>query len=128
MMVNEEDEREEEESLRVVDTLSLIVGGQAGLEIFDFKAARVREAVHHVGYNGYFNSFVTASAGRVCIWDGRTGKLKCHHTASRLCGRAGAELTSCCVDDRGRKLVVGDDLGHIHVASVQSGAPRCDRC
>ena len=104
------------------ETLSLIVGATQ-LEIFDYKAAQVREAVHHVGYNGYFNTFVTASAGRVCIWDGRTGRLKSHHTASRLCGRANAEITSCCVDDRGRKLVVGDDHGQVSVCNYLSGAP-----
>jgi hypothetical protein len=68
-------------------------------------------------YNETLFSFITLHPDNVKIWDARTGEiLSAHRDITE------GELTCCCLDDRERKLFVGDTEGNIVSINVRNGA------
>lgn len=68
-------------------------------------------------YNETLFMFVTLHSDTVKIWDARTGELKATHRQLTK-----GEFTSCCHDDRERKLFLGDTHGKIFAVNVRNGA------
>lgn len=68
-------------------------------------------------YNETLFMFVTLHSDSVKIWDARNGELKATHRQLTK-----GEFTSCCLDDRERKLFLGDNLGNIFAVNVRNGA------
>ena len=62
---------------------------------------------------------MTLHLDSVKIWDARNG---CLLSAHRGLAKNGAELTCCCLDDRERKLFIGDSHGKISAINVKNGA------
>ena len=58
-------------------------------------------------------SIVTVTASDVIVWDALTGRPLRVHSARALLGRTTAEISAACLDDRQRKLFIGDNGGHI---------------
>lgn len=68
-------------------------------------------------YNETLFSFITLHPDNVKVWDARTGEIKSAHRDLTT-----GELTSCCLDDRERKLFLGDTKGNIFSINVRNGA------
>lgn len=102
---------------------SVLVSAFEKFEVFQFKPPVVLDAMVGAQFNAAFDTFVTASATQVCVWDARSGHLKVRHDAAKLCERPGAELSKFCIDGGGRKLVVGDDQGSVVVCNLLTGTP-----
>lgn len=68
-------------------------------------------------YNDTLYAFITLHPDNVKIWDARTGEIICAHR-----DLTEGELTACCLDDRQRKLFLGDTDGKIFAINVRNGA------
>lgn len=68
-------------------------------------------------YNETLFMFITLHSDSVKIWDARNGELKATHRQLTK-----GEFTGCCLDDRERKLFLGDNLGNIFAVNVRNGA------
>jgi len=68
-------------------------------------------------YNDTLYSFITLHPDNVKIWDARSGEIVCAHR-----DLTDGELTACCLDDRERKLFLGDSFGNIFAINVRNGA------
>ena len=66
------------------------------------------QACLFVLYNSTFYTFITAHPKCIKIWDATTGALQ-----SVFRDLTKKEITSICLDNRKRKLFVGDSKGHI---------------
>lgn len=71
-------------------------------------------------YSAAIVKFITVSPDSIIVWDGVSGRVERSYDARRVC--SGADITAACLDDRGRKLVVGDSLGHIWVVNLKNGS------
>ncbi|CAK9106612.1 Uncharacterized WD repeat-containing protein alr2800 [Durusdinium trenchii] len=69
-------------------------------------------------YNSTTMTIITASGRDVKIWDARKGTLV--KTFRGL--NDGHELSSFCLDDRERKLILGDHQGHIRIYDYANGS------
>eukprot|EP01034_Spumella_vulgaris_P022221 gene22221-28335_t len=92
--------------------------------LFSFDQARVvHEAttdytnVCWVAWNTDNPVIITASERNVIIWDALIGSKTFTHT--NICGE---EISACCLDDRKRKIVIGDVTGRIGVYNYANGA------
>lgn len=65
-------------------------------------------------YNPTTLTFLTASGSSVKVWDARSGELT--HVFR---GLLPSDITSVCLDDRERKLIVGDHQGNIRVRAAR---------
>ena len=68
-------------------------------------------------YNDTLYAFITLHPDNVKIWDARDGEIICAHR-----GLSEGDLTACCLDDRERKLFIGDTDGKIFAINVRNGA------
>lgn len=92
--------------------------------LFSFDQARVvHEAttdytnVSWVAFNSGNSVIITASDYNVIVWDALIGSKTFTHT--NICGE---EISACCLDDRQRKILIGDVTGKIGVYNYSSGA------
>eukprot|EP01039_Chlorochromonas_danica_P004668 gene4668-5114_t len=92
--------------------------------LFSFDQARVvHEAttdytnVFWVSFNEGNCCIITASDYNVIVWDALVGSKKFFH--SNICGE---EISACALDDRKRKILIGDVSGKIGVYNYSSGA------
>jgi len=59
---------------------------------------------------------------RILFWDIATGKeTKMYELQVIYSSREPHSVTSVCLDDRGRKLIVGDDVGQVLVVNLVNG-------
>ena len=72
--------------------------------------------VFWIAWNEESSVFLTASERNLIVWDGLLGS-----TTQRLSNIMGEEITACCLDDRMRKIVIGDNVGRIHVYNPANG-------
>ena len=68
-------------------------------------------------YNPVFYSFITAHPKCIKIWDATTGALQ-----SVFRDLSHKEITSICLDERKRKLFVGDSRGRVFSINIKNGA------
>lgn len=92
--------------------------------LFSFDQARVvHEAttdytnIFWVSFNEGNSCIITASECNVIVWDALIGSKTFTHT--NICGE---EISACCLDDRKRKILIGDVTGKIGVYNYSSGA------
>ncbi|RYH05017.1 hypothetical protein EON65_45870, partial [archaeon] len=92
--------------------------------LFSFDQARVvHEAttdytnVFWVEWNDQTCVIITASERNVIVWDALIGSKTFTHTD--ICNE---EISACCLDDRKRKIIIGDVTGRIGVYNYSSGA------
>jgi WD40 repeat protein len=88
-----------------------IVTGARNLLFYDYDEPKDQlltdeKVCMKVIYNDILLSFITLHPDSVKIWDARNGKLVSVHREL-----SGADLTSCCLDSRERKLFVADAEG-----------------
>jgi WD40 repeat protein len=68
-------------------------------------------------YNEVLFAFITLHPDNVKVWDARNGEtIAAHRDLTE------GELTCCCLDDRERKLFLGDTNGNIISINVRNGA------
>lgn len=92
--------------------------------LFSFDQARVvHEAttdytnVNWIAWNEDKSIIITASEQNVIVWDALIGSRLYSHP--NICGE---EISACCLDDRKRKVVIGDVKGNIGVYNCSNGA------
>lgn len=68
-------------------------------------------------YNPIFYTFITAHPKCIKVWDACTGKL-----ISVFRDLTTKEITCICLDDRNRKLFVGDSKGRVFSINIKNGA------
>ncbi|CAM9206262.1 unnamed protein product [Scytosiphon promiscuus] len=110
---------------RAVDRPLLLVAGMyktTGLEIFARVEKRVHEALIKAEFCPYLQRFVTVSARRATVWDGKSGEALTTLTSERLLGSDQADITAFSLDHQGHKLVVGADTGRIRSCFSHSGS------
>jgi WD40 repeat protein len=73
-------------------------------------------AVRFVFWGAEKSVFITVSLRNLTIWDGLLGCRTTTHPD--ICGN---EITACCMDDRFRKILIGDTTGHISVFNPLNG-------
>lgn len=96
----------------------------ASKQVMSFDQERVVHAattdkttVHKIFWVAEAVSFITVSELNVIVWDALIGSK----TVSNDAMNGDVEITACCLDDRKRKMVVGDANGHINVYNHQNG-------
>eukprot|EP01038_Epipyxis_sp_PR26KG_P011209 gene11209-15040_t len=96
----------------------------ASKNMFAFEQTRVvHEAttdytnIFWIGWIDHNSVIITVSEKNVIIWDALIGSRTYIH--ADMCGM---EISACCLDDRKRKLVVGDVGGHIGIYNHSNGA------
>jgi len=67
-------------------------------------------------FNEVMFVFITLHPDCVKIWDARNGKLM-----NMYRDISNADLTSCCLDERERKMIVGDSEGKIYCVNIRNG-------
>lgn len=78
-----------------------------------------KDACLCVLYNPIFYTFITAHPTCVKIWDATNGCLQnVFHDISQ------ADITCICLDDRSRKLFVGDQRGRAYCLDVKNGVEK----
>eukprot|EP00903_Cladosiphon_okamuranus_P012920 g12063.t1 len=110
---------------RSADRPMLLVAGMtdtAGLEIFARMKRKVHEALIKAEFCPYLQRFVTVSARRATVWDGKTGEALTTLTSERLLENDQADITAFSLDHQGHKLVVGADTGEIRACFSHSGS------
>jgi len=93
----------------------------ASKNLFSFDQARVVHEATTDYFNVLFIAFdnctiITASERNVIVWDALVGSKTFAHTD--ICG---SEISACCLDDRKRKILIGDVNGHIGVYNCSNG-------
>ena len=87
--------------------------------------------VHHAAkpliysvFNSVSMTFLTCAARSMRIWDALTGTVLRTYGEHALFphGDRTTEITCCCLDDRKRKIITGDNRGHISVWNYLNGA------
>lgn len=68
-------------------------------------------------YNSVFYTFITAHPKCIKIWDAVDGKL-----ISVFRDLTSKDITSICLDERKRKLFVGDSVGRVFSINIKNGA------
>ncbi|KAJ9456904.1 Vegetative incompatibility protein HET-E-1 [Diplonema papillatum] len=73
--------------------------------------------VSHVLYNAETKTFLTAAGTELKVWDARTGvvSLEFHDVST-------SDVTAICLDDKGRRFVLGTHEGGVAVHSFATGA------
>ena len=103
---------------------SFIVGGRRlfkfGYEGFHHANYADDHELSCVVYNDTFTHFVTACGNTVKIWDSKTGKIL--KTYRNFVSDPDGVITSLCLDDRERKLILGTDSGEVKVFEYLNGA------
>ena len=98
----------------------IIVGGKT-LVFYDYEEPKDYHLADDVSciavlYNKVFYTFITAHPKCIKIWDAESGCLK-----SVYKDISSREITAICMDDRGRKLFVGDQRGRVYCLNVRNG-------
>ena len=91
------------------------------------KVLPIHETVFTSFYNPEFKGIVTASSNRICVWDGTSGSLLREFHSRDIFGintlsSLTKEITSCCLDSTGRRLIVGDETGCVKVVNFVDGS------
>jgi WD40 repeat protein len=68
-------------------------------------------------FNAERSTFVTVSERNVMIWDAFMGSTTTVNL--NICGE---EITACCLDDRRRKIIIGNIAGNIAVYNLSNGS------
>jgi WD40 repeat protein len=96
----------------------------ASKQVMSFDQERVVHAatsdkttVHHVFWVAASVSFITVSDFNVIVWDALIGSK----TVANDSMNGDVQITAACLDDRKRKMVVGDAHGHITVYNHLNG-------
>eukprot|EP00752_Nemacystus_decipiens_P009657 g8628.t1 len=90
---------------RSADRPMLLVAGvrdTAGLEIFARMEKKVHEELIKAEFCPYLQRFVTVSARRATVWDGKTGEALTTLTSERLLGNDQADITAFSLDHQVR--------------------------
>ncbi|RHY25571.1 hypothetical protein DYB32_008225 [Aphanomyces invadans] len=94
----------------------------ASVEFHDCALVREREDFLFVDFNATFNVILAATYHRLILWDLATGDVrKTYELHVIYHGRPAHSITAVCLDDRERKLIVGDDVGQVLVVNVVNG-------
>jgi WD40 repeat protein len=123
----------------------VLVTAGARVKFYDHCEVKPREEVFFAYYCSALNVVIGATSSRLLLWKGDTGDLwktyeyaaivmatKNPTAASAQLGRKQADdtesreaqdraITAVCVDDRERKVIVGDDTGSIKVLNAVNG-------
>ena len=95
------------------------------LHVYHRKILNVHDPLLCSFYNAAFHTFLTVSPYRINVWDASKGVLMRVFSAENIFGEMavgkGQEITSCCLDGSGRKIIVGDESGSINVMNYLSG-------
>jgi len=113
---------EELRSFCVTHPKKRIVCGGKSMVFFDYDEPRDQwladeKACLRVLYNETLFVFITLHPDSVKIWDARNGVLVATHRQLTK-----GEFASCYLDDRERKLFLGDTIGKIFAINVRNGA------
>ncbi|KAH8064169.1 hypothetical protein JL720_12967 [Aureococcus anophagefferens] len=131
---------------------AVLVAANTRLALYQFQLSLIKEPLLLAHYDAGMAVFVVVSAQRVSVWDANSGRLRSQIAAANLIGDEDAaaqagpegqaqehaetvveaadssppEIVAAKVAVAGRKLVVGDDRGGVHVCVVPPGghAPR----
>ncbi|EQC30348.1 hypothetical protein SDRG_11925 [Saprolegnia diclina VS20] len=99
----------------------LLCGGKC-VEYFDCSITRDREEFIFMAFNATLNLITAATYHRLILWDVGTGKAtKVYNLQVIYNERPVRGITAVCMDDRERKLIVGDDAGQILVVNMVNG-------
>lgn len=94
--------------------------GRHGMRLFAWlQDLPDHEPLLHASFVSPTLTFLTASSQAIVIWDALTGRPTRVYD-SRICD--GHEITSVTLDERGRKIFVGDATGNVRVINLLSGA------
>ena len=75
----------------------------------------------YAAYNPTTLSFISVSSNEIKIWNAKNGSMQ--RSYKRLGGDAdNVELTTVCLDDRQRKIIIGDHIGFVGVYDYLNGA------
>lgn len=72
-------------------------------------------AVHSIFWNDDKSSIITVSDANVIVWDALIGSI-IYFSAG-----VGKDITTSCLDDRKRKIIVGTQTGDIHIVNPSNG-------
>ncbi|GMH79149.1 hypothetical protein TL16_g08051 [Triparma laevis f. inornata] len=99
------------------------------MHIYHCKVLPIHDPILTSFYNPFFSNFVTVTSNRILIWDGSKGDLLRVFKSDQIFGISSfssvtKEITSCCLDSTGRRLIVGDETGCIKVINFMNGSVR----
>lgn len=99
-----------------------IIAGGRKLWFYDYDEPTDNDLADDQGclavlYNPVFYTFITAHPKRIRTWDATNGALQ-----SVFRDLTHKEITSICLDERKRKLFVGDSRGRMFTINIKNGA------
>ncbi|RHY82770.1 hypothetical protein DYB37_010631 [Aphanomyces astaci] len=103
------------------DALLLCAG--KSVEFHDCALVREREEFLFVDFNATFNVILAATYHRLILWDMASGDMRKTYELHVIYNGKPAthSVTAVCLDDRERKLIVGDDAGQVLVVNLVNG-------
>ena len=132
-----------------VPATSKLVVSTRRIQVYPCQLSVIKEPLILAHYDAHVNVFVVVSTLRVCVWNAKNGRLKSQIEACVLLGgddaqlpkstdnsvirnqtysetledrdMAPPEIVCACVSATGRKMVVGDDRGGLHVCALPPG-------
>lgn len=98
-----------------------IITGARNLQFYEYDEPKDQYLANEKGclrvlYNHVMFAFVTLHPDCIKIWDARNGKLM-----NMYRDISNADLTACCLDERQRKMIVGDSEGKIYCVNIRNG-------
>ncbi|CAK5120422.1 unnamed protein product [Aphanomyces euteiches] len=102
-------------------TDALLLGAGKTIEFHDYTLAREREDFVFLDFNATFHVVVGVTYRRLILWDVVSGNVKKTYDLPMKCHGEQKSVTAVCLDDRERKLIVGDDSGHLLVVNLING-------
>jgi WD40 repeat protein len=94
-----------------------------GVQQLQMEQLRSTEPVVCACFNSVFNTFITASAKLVTVWDAVTGARQQSYSPQLTLGKGAAvgEMTVGMLDERQRKLFIGNSSGLVALVGQQDG-------
>ncbi|KAF0738509.1 hypothetical protein AaE_008861, partial [Aphanomyces astaci] len=102
---------------------ALLMCAGKSVEFHDCALVREREEFLFVDFNATFNVILAATYHRLILWDMASGDMRKTYELHVIYNGKPAthSVTAVCLDDRERKLIVGDDAGQVLVVNLVNG-------
>ena len=95
---------------------TMLLGAGESVEIYRYFNAPKTETIVFVAFNAIFSLFLIITSERIIHYDAETGQEAAAFLVESL-----DLITAACMDERGRKLILGDHSGRIGVINIKNG-------
>lgn len=119
----------------------VLISATTQIAFYDYCEVKEREEIFYAAYSHSLQLVVGTTVSRILLWDAESGQLcksyeydvilapptesnyipEISHTKATITSEHSRMMTAICMDDRERKLIVGDDMGFVKVFNIMNG-------